>query len=64
MLVAAPTTLTQRGMRGDDSKPGSGLGLAIADEAARSYGGTLRFGRSAELGGLRVEAILASGTGR
>jgi signal transduction histidine kinase len=56
--------LTQRGMRGDDSKPGSGLGLAIADEVARSYGGTLRFGRSAELGGLRVEAILSSGAWR
>ncbi len=56
--------LTRRGMRGDDSKPGSGLGLAIADEVARSYGGALRFGRSAELGGLRVEAILSSGGGR
>lgn len=56
--------LTQRGMRGDDSKSGSGLGLAIADEVARSYGGALRFGRSAELGGLRVEAILSPGNGR
>jgi signal transduction histidine kinase len=52
--------LTQRGMRVDDSKPGSGLGLAIAAEVARSYGGALRFGQSAVLGGLRVEAVLSA----
>ena len=57
------TLLTQRGVRGDDSKPGSGLGLAIADEVARSYGGTLRFGRSSALGGLKVEAVLNPVTG-
>ena len=51
--------LTQRGMRGDDSRAGSGLGLAIADEVARSYGGAVQFAQSAELGGLRVEAILS-----
>jgi signal transduction histidine kinase len=51
--------LTQRGMRGDDSKPGSGLGLAIAAEVAHSYGGTLRFERSSALGGLKVEAVLS-----
>jgi signal transduction histidine kinase len=53
--------LTQRGTRGDDSKPGSGLGLAIAAEVARSYGGALRFGQSAVLGGLQVEAVLSAG---
>jgi len=53
--------LMQRGMRGDDSKPGSGLGLAIAAEVARSYGGALRFGQSAVLGGLKVEAVLSAG---
>ncbi len=48
--------LTRRGFRADESKPGSGLGLAIVNDIVESYGGTLVFGRSAALGGLRVEA--------
>jgi signal transduction histidine kinase len=51
--------LTQRGVRGDHSKPGSGLGLAISAEVARSYGGVLRFEPSSVLGGLKVEAVLS-----
>lgn len=48
--------LTRRGFRADESKPGSGLGLAIVHDIVDSYGGYLVFGRSAALGGLRVEA--------
>jgi signal transduction histidine kinase len=47
--------LTRRGFRADESKPGSGLGLAIVNDMVESYHGTLTFGRSAALGGLRVE---------
>ncbi|MDO8960692.1 MAG: sensor histidine kinase [Methylophilus sp.] len=47
--------LTRRGFRADESKPGSGLGLAIVNDMVESYHGTLIFGRSAALGGLRVE---------
>lgn len=59
--------LTRRGFRADESKPGSGLGLAIVKDVVESYGGSLTFGRSAALGGLRVEARLpvsgSAGTG-
>lgn len=48
--------LTRRGFRFDESKPGSGLGLAIVSDIVDSYSGSLMFGRSAALGGLRVEA--------
>jgi two-component system osmolarity sensor histidine kinase EnvZ len=37
---------------------GSGLGLAIAHDIARRHGGTLRLGRSADLGGLCAELVL------
>jgi signal transduction histidine kinase len=47
--------LTRRGFRADESKPGSGLGLAIVYDIVSSYGADLTFGRSAALGGLRVE---------
>lgn len=48
-------SLTQRGYRADESVAGSGLGLAIVYDIASSYGAHLSFGRSAALGGLRVE---------
>jgi signal transduction histidine kinase len=51
-------TLTQRGFRADESKPGSGLGLAIVRDIVEGYGGTLLFGHSAALGGMRVEVRL------
>lgn len=50
--------LTCRGFRADETKPGSGLGLAIAHDIVESYHGSLTFGRSTVLGGLRVEVRL------
>jgi two-component system osmolarity sensor histidine kinase EnvZ len=38
---------------------GVGLGLSIAADTARTHGGVLRLGTSAELGGLRAELVLA-----
>lgn len=45
--------------RNQDRGSGVGLGLAIAMDVARSHGGTLRLGESADLGGLRAEIVLA-----
>jgi len=41
-----------------DAGGGAGLGLAIAAEVARSHGGRLTLGDSADLGGLRAELAL------
>ncbi len=54
-LATELDALTRRGFRIDESKPGSGLGLAIVNDIIESYDGSLAFGRSAALGGLRVE---------
>lgn len=45
--------------RNQDRGSGVGLGLAIANDIARSHGGTLRLGQSADLGGLRADLVLA-----
>ncbi len=45
--------------RNQDKGPGVGLGLSIAADVARSHGGTLRLGESADMGGLKAELVLA-----
>ena len=50
--------LSQRGARLDEQVAGHGLGLAICQEIVNAYGGELRLGRSADLGGLRVTVRL------
>ncbi|HEU5283336.1 MAG TPA: ATP-binding protein [Burkholderiales bacterium] len=54
----ALAVLTRRGFRADESRAGSGLGLAIVRDIVEGYGGTLQFGRSPALGGMRVEVRL------
>jgi two-component system osmolarity sensor histidine kinase EnvZ len=44
--------------RGQNQGGGVGLGLAIAADVARSHGGQLVLGASAELGGLSAEIRL------
>jgi signal transduction histidine kinase len=46
--------LRERGQRLDERVEGHGLGLSIAHDVARFYGAELEFGRSPELGGLKV----------
>lgn len=51
--------LNRRGVRIDEGAvPGHGLGLAIAQDVVSHYGGELRLGRSAELGGFLAEVVL------
>lgn len=54
----ALSQLAGRGVRLDEAVPGHGIGLAIVREICEQYGGTLAFGRSDRLGGLRVEVRL------
>ncbi len=50
--------LATRGVRADESIPDTGLGLAIARDIAEGYRGTLRLGRSEQLGGFLAEVTL------
>lgn len=45
--------------RNQNRGSGVGLGLAIATDIARKHGGSLRLGASADLGGLKVDLIIA-----
>lgn len=45
--------------RNQDRGSGVGLGLAIANDIARSHGGTMRLSASDDMGGLRVDLVLA-----
>jgi signal transduction histidine kinase len=55
--------LLERGTRLDETRAGHGLGLAIVRDIVALYGGQLALQRSADLGGLSVEARLPIGTG-
>ncbi len=55
---SALQSLTERGVRLDESREGYGLGLAICKDIIKLYGGALTFSVSEGLGGLQVRVQL------
>src|SRR5690606_30711122 len=49
------------GARADESRPGHAPGLAIVGDIVAQYGGSIEYGRSEALGGLRVSGRLPLG---
>lgn len=50
--------ILQRGARADTAKPGQGIGLAVTTDVVSAYGGSIRAGNSADLGGAEFEVVL------
>jgi len=51
--AAELNSLTQRGVRHDESRPGHGIGLSIVSSLVAELGGTTEITRSVTLGGLK-----------
>ena len=64
MSLEEQAQVLERGVRMDEAKQGHGLGLAIVRDIAVAYGGSVEFGRSEVLGGLKISIWLPNVTGK